>query len=76
MPWEKRGHVRREPDPEDGRFTNAVLLSDGTAKLESAAPGHTANVRHLVVGNLSAERLRRLGQGAERILQRIVSPVR
>ncbi|MFK0156379.1 MarR family winged helix-turn-helix transcriptional regulator [Streptomyces sp. NPDC090499] len=73
---EKRGYVRREPDPEDGRFANAVLLPDGMAKLESAAPGHAANVRRLVVDNLSAERLRRLGQDAERILQRVDSPVR
>ncbi|MGW7421560.1 MarR family winged helix-turn-helix transcriptional regulator [Streptomyces sp. NPDC054813] len=73
---EKRGYVQREPDPEDGRFTNAVLLPDGIRKLESAAPGHVAHVRHLVVDNLSPERLRRLGQDAERIVQRIDSPVR
>ncbi|MFG3025084.1 MarR family winged helix-turn-helix transcriptional regulator [Streptomyces sp. NPDC048254] len=73
---EKRGYVRREPDPDDGRFTNAVLLPDGIRKLESAAPGHAAHVRHLVVDNLSPERLRRLGQDAERILQRVDSPVR
>ncbi|MDV9171909.1 hypothetical protein R6V09_17505 [Streptomyces sp. W16] len=45
-------------------------------KLESAAPGHVAHVRHLVVDNLPGERLRRLGRDAERILQRIDSPVR
>ncbi|MFE4964561.1 MarR family winged helix-turn-helix transcriptional regulator [Streptomyces sp. NPDC056660] len=73
---EKRGYVRREPDPDDGRFTNAVLLPDGMRKLESAAPGHAAHVRHLVVDNLSPERLRRLGQDAERILKRVDSPVR
>jgi DNA-binding MarR family transcriptional regulator len=73
---ESRGYVRREPDPVDGRFTNAILLPDGMRKLESAAPGHVAHVRHLVVDNLSGERLRRLGQDAERILQRIDSPVR
>ncbi|WP_329264502.1 MarR family transcriptional regulator [Streptomyces sp. NBC_01478] len=73
---ESRGYVRREPDPVDGRFTNAVLLPDGMTKLESVAPGHVAHVRHLVVDNLSAERLRRLGQDAERILQRIDSPAR
>ena len=71
---ESRGYVRREPDPVDGRFTNAILLQPGLAELESAAPGHVAQVRHLVVDNLSAERLRRLGQDAERILQRIDSP--
>ncbi len=73
---ESRDYVRREPDPTDGRFTNAILLPAGMRKLESAAPGHVAYVRHLVVDNLSAERLRRLGQDAERILRRIDSPAR
>ncbi|MEV2214877.1 MarR family transcriptional regulator [Streptomyces sp. NPDC050997] len=73
---ETRGYVRREPDPADGRFTNAILLPAGMGKLESAAPAHVAYVRHLVVDNLSGERLRRLGQDAERILQRIDSPAR
>lgn len=73
---EARGYIRREPDPTDGRFTNAILLPDGRAKMESAAPGHVAFVRHLVIDNLSGERLRRLGQDAERILQRIDSPAR
>ncbi|MFC1402145.1 MULTISPECIES: MarR family winged helix-turn-helix transcriptional regulator [Streptacidiphilus] len=73
---EARGYVRREPDPADGRFTNAILLPAGFEKLESAAPGHAAHVRRLVVDNLSGERLRRLGQDAERILQRIDSPAR
>jgi DNA-binding MarR family transcriptional regulator len=73
---EARGYVRREPDPTDGRFTNAILLQDGQSKLEEAAPGHVAYVRRLVIDNLSGERLRRLGQDAERILQRIDSPAR
>ena len=73
---ETRGYVRREPDPADGRFTHAILLPAGMAKLESAAPAHVAYVRRLVVDNLSGERLRRLGQDAERILQRIDSPAR
>jgi DNA-binding MarR family transcriptional regulator len=73
---ECRGYLRREPDPVDGRFTNAILLPAGMAKLESAAPGHVACIRYLVVDNLSGERLRRLGQDAERILRRIDSPAR
>ncbi|HEY4453460.1 MAG TPA: MarR family transcriptional regulator [Pseudonocardiaceae bacterium] len=73
---ESRGYVRREPDPADGRFTNAILLPDGFAKLESAAPAHVAYVRRLVVDNLSGERLRRLGRDAEQIAQRIDSPAR
>ena len=73
---EAREFVRREPDPTDGRFTNAILLPAGLAKLESAAPGHVAYVRRLVVDNLSGERLRRLGRDAEQIVQRIDSPAR
>lgn len=73
---EARGYIRREPDPVDGRFTNAILLPPGRRKTEEAAPAHVAYVRHLVVDNLSGERLRRLGQDAERILQRIDSPAR
>lgn len=51
---ESRGYVRCEPDPGDGRFTNAILRADGMSKLESAAADHVAYVRHLVVDNLSA----------------------
>jgi DNA-binding MarR family transcriptional regulator len=71
---EARGFVRREPDPYDGRFTNAVLLPAGMRKMQEAAPAHVAFVRHLVVDNLSPERLRRLGQDAQKIVQRIDSP--
>ena len=73
---ESRDYVRREPDPVDGRFTNAILLPAGMAKMESAAPAHVAYVRHLVVDNISGERLRRLGRDAEQIVQRIDSPAR
>jgi len=73
---ESRGYVRREPDPADGRFTNAILLPGGLRKMRETAPGHVAYVRRLVVDNLSAERLRRLGQDAEQIMRRIDSPAR
>lgn len=73
---ERRGYLRREADPTDGRFTNAILLPAGLRKLESAAPAHVAYVRHLVVDNLSSERLRRLGVDADRIVGRIDSPAR
>ena len=73
---ENRGYVRREADPADGRFTNAILLPAGLRKMESAAPAHVAYVRQLVIDNLSPERLRRLGQDADRIVARIDSPAR
>lgn len=68
---EDRGLVRREPDPSDGRFTNAMLTDDGFRTLEAAAPAHVAHVRSLVIDVLSSEQLRRLGSAAERILSRI-----
>jgi DNA-binding MarR family transcriptional regulator len=71
---ESRGYVRREPDPTDGRFTNAILLPAGNKKLESAAPGHVAYVRQLLIDNLTPERLRRFTQDADRIVQRIDLP--
>jgi DNA-binding MarR family transcriptional regulator len=68
---EKRGLVRREPDPADGRFTRAILTGQGFRTLAEAAPGHAAHVRSLVIDALSSEQLRRLGQTADRITSRI-----
>jgi DNA-binding MarR family transcriptional regulator len=68
---EERGLVHREPDPTDGRFTNAILTEDGFRALAEAAPGHVAHVRSLVIDVLSPEQLRRLGRDADRILSRI-----
>src|SRR6266496_2117178 len=68
---EGRGLVRREPDPSDGRFTNAILTDKGFRTLADAAPGHVAHVRSLVIDVLSAEHLRRLGRDADRIVSRI-----
>ena len=68
---EGRGLVRREPDPADGRFTNAILTDEGFRTLADAAPGHVAHVRSLVIDVLSPEQLRRLGLTADRIMSRI-----
>jgi DNA-binding MarR family transcriptional regulator len=68
---EGRGLVRREPDPDDGRFTNAILTDSGFRTLAAAAPGHLALVRSLVIDVLSPEQLRRMGQSADRIMSRI-----
>jgi len=68
---EGRGFVRREPDPADGRFTNAILTARGLQTLTDAAPGHVAHVRSLVIDVLSPEQLRRLGLAADRIMSHI-----
>jgi DNA-binding MarR family transcriptional regulator len=68
---EARGLVRREPDPDDGRFTNAILTEKGFTALREAAPGHVAHVRSLVIDVLSPEQMRRLGRDADRIMSRI-----
>src|SRR4051812_2727733 len=39
---EKRGWVRRTPDPADGRYTLAILTDDGWDKVVASAPGHVA----------------------------------
>lgn len=68
---EARELVRREPDPSDGRFTNAILTDEGFRALADAAPAHVAHVRSLVIDALSPEQLRRLGRDADRIVSRI-----
>ena len=68
---EARDLVRREPDPTDGRFTNAILTEKGFRTIAEAAPGHVSHVRSLVIDVLSSEQLRRLGRDADRIVSRI-----
>ena len=63
--------MRREPDPADGRFANAILTEKGFQTLAEAAPGHVAHVRSLVIDVMSSEQLRRLGIAADRIMSRI-----
>ena len=68
---EDRGLARREPDPSDGRFTNAILTAQGFQAVADAAPGHVAHVRSIMIDALTAEQLRRLGRDADRIVTRI-----
>ena len=68
---EARGFVHREPDPTDGRYTNAVLTRDGHEHLVASAPAHVATVRRLIIDAFTTTELRQLGNGAERILRRL-----
>ncbi|HTU73582.1 MAG TPA: MarR family transcriptional regulator [Trebonia sp.] len=68
---EKRGWVRRTPDPGDGRYTLAILTADGWAKVSSAAPGHVENVRRLIFDPMTKAQPRQLTDIARRILRAI-----
>ena len=68
---EARGFVRREPDPTDGRYTNAVLTPGGHKHLVASAPGHVATVRRLIIDAFTTTELEQLGDAAERILRRL-----
>jgi DNA-binding MarR family transcriptional regulator len=70
---EARGLVRREPDPTDGRFTNAILTDAGHAKLVASAPAHVATVRALVIDALSPDELQQLHDASRRLLTRIAT---
>lgn len=65
---ERRGFVRREPDNNDGRFTNAVLTEEGHAHLVDAAPGHVEKVRYLVFDVLDRDSQHALRDAAKAIV--------
>jgi len=68
---EKRGWVRRVPDPHDGRYTLAILTDQGLAKVMQTAPGHAAEVRRLVFDPLTKPQVRQLHQISRRIVRAI-----
>jgi DNA-binding MarR family transcriptional regulator len=68
---ETRGLVERFPCPEDRRATNARLTEAGWAKVQEAAPGHVANVRHHVIDALSDEQIDQLVAIGDAILARL-----
>jgi DNA-binding MarR family transcriptional regulator len=68
---ERRGWVRRAPDPADGRYTLATLTGQGQAKVIAAAPGHVQEVRRLVHDPLTKTQSRQLRDISQRILRAI-----
>src|SRR6476469_8187978 len=68
---EKRGWVRRTPDPADGRYTLATLTEDGWQKVVDTAPGHVAAVRRLVFDPLTRAQTRQLHDIGHRVLKAI-----
>ncbi|GID27224.1 MarR family winged helix-turn-helix transcriptional regulator [Paractinoplanes brasiliensis] len=53
----KRGLVRKQPCPDDGRGQEAVLTDEGMAALESAAPLHLITVRDSFIDRLDPDEL-------------------
>lgn len=65
---EKRGWVERRPDPDDGRYTLALLTPAGREVVEATAPGHVAEVRRVVVDPLTRAQIRQLTAIGRRIM--------
>jgi DNA-binding MarR family transcriptional regulator len=70
---EKRGWVRRTPDPADGRSTLAILTDTGWDVLVAAAPGHVEEVQRLVFDALTKAQHRQLRDIARRVV-RVIDP--
>jgi len=65
---ERRGLVRRTPDPYDGRYTLAMLTDAGRDAVTAAAPGHVETVRELVFDPLTKAKTRQLLDICRRVL--------
>jgi DNA-binding MarR family transcriptional regulator len=70
---EKRGLVRREPDPEDGRAALASLTKPGLEALRRAQVVHHATVREVFLARLTPAELDRLARLYEKALPGVVS---
>lgn len=68
---EKRGWVRRMPDPTDGRYTLAILTEEGWDKVVKTAPGHVEEVRTLVFDPLTKAQVQQLTNIGRRIARAI-----
>jgi DNA-binding MarR family transcriptional regulator len=68
---ERRGFVRREPDPTDGRYTLGVLTKAGWDKVAEAAPPHVGEIRRLVLDPLTQAQQQQLRRICQRILHAV-----
>lgn len=69
---EDAGLLRREPDPDDGRYTLAILTDAGHDRVVAAAPGHVEAVRKYVFDGLSEEQKASLGDAVGSIVEALV----
>jgi DNA-binding MarR family transcriptional regulator len=68
---EKRGLVRREECPDDGRGAFVVLTTAGREAIERAAPSHVATVREIVFDALTEAEVEAFTATTAKILARI-----
>ncbi|WP_432142539.1 MarR family winged helix-turn-helix transcriptional regulator [Streptomyces sp. bgisy084] len=68
---EKQDWVRRTPDPDNGRYTLAILTETGWEKTVATAPGHVEEVRRLVLAPLTQAQQRTLRTIGHRVNQAI-----
>ena len=64
---EKRGWMRRTPDPIDGRWTLALLTDIGRDMVVAAAPGHVETVRAHVFDPLTKAQIDQLRVITEKV---------
>ena len=69
---EKRGLVRRRPDPKDGRYNLAVLTSAGHKLVNKAAPLHVKHVRQMIFEVLDDSEQQALGDALLKVRSEII----
>ena len=68
---EKRGWIRRETSPTDGRATVAVLTDAGYTKIVETAPGHVDLVRRVVFDSVDQSDVPQLSRAMWAVLASI-----
>jgi DNA-binding MarR family transcriptional regulator len=68
---ERRGWIRRTPDPDDGRYTLAILTDAGWDKVVATAPAHVAEVRRVLFEPLTRTQQRHLRDVGHRVVRAI-----
>lgn len=69
--FEAREWLVRRADPSDGRYTLATLTDSGRQIVVDSAPGHVAQVRHLVFDPLTTVQLRHLGAALSSVAETV-----
>lgn len=65
---ERAGLARREPNPDDGRSSFAVLTAEGRSRLRAAAPTYLAAIERHYASHLTDQEVRVLTRALGRVL--------